>query len=319
MRCVFVTILVCLVAPAHPNDSMDKLGDKLAATLTNSVDHLGDKLAHSMDKLGDTLVERVSDRLADRAFKMQSPYSDKLDNTVHAKPGAANAMPSPARHTGFPVPSLKTPFLHAQVGGQVFDRHVQHGPKATVGRVNLRDLYNPVHTPAEAKALAGKGLGYHVRPLAPFTDVQPHLSPEGAAVDVRSAKQEDQLEHVFQFNPEAPEFHPGAFGYPSETAPQLPFKFSHTAESAPEAFKPAERFFKSSAERAWAFTHPKGFQSPPTMSPFHTESAILHDADMGPTMIPARAPPLDIDSVIDRDISSRRTAPGRRSRSVFSQ
>jgi hypothetical protein len=91
---------------------------------------------------------------------------------------------------------------------------------------------------------------------------------------------------------------PRAFKQTPETTPQRPFKLSPLA----------------------AEFVPRGFESPSEMSAVETKSAILGDTDRAPMMIPKRAPLLDIDSAIDRDISStlRRKAPGKTFRSEFS-
>eukprot|EP00746_Dinoflagellata_sp_MGD_P161497 gnl/MRDRNA2_/MRDRNA2_88669_c0_seq1.p1 gnl/MRDRNA2_/MRDRNA2_88669_c0~~gnl/MRDRNA2_/MRDRNA2_88669_c0_seq1.p1 ORF type:complete len:291 (+),score=62.27 gnl/MRDRNA2_/MRDRNA2_88669_c0_seq1:115-987(+) len=288
MFSVFVLILFSLVAQAHPDDSIDKLGDKLAFTLSKSVEKLGDTMAHSVDKLGDTLA----DKLADRVAMMQSPHPKDLDKTVHAKPVAKPR----AGHMGFPSQSLKSPSLHAPSAAA---RPLEYDSKATVGRVNLRDLYNPVHTAAEAKALAQAGLGYHVRSPAPFTGEHKMTWP-GQLPEFETAER-GAFYHKFRHLPgghsqrpfksyaEVPEFVPRAFKNTPETTPRRPFEFDPLA----------------------AEFVPKGFESPLEMSSGDTEHAMLTDADLAAVMMPTRAPALDIDSVIDKDIKSRRTRPGK--------
>jgi len=289
MHSVFVITLLSLVAQAHPNDSIDRLGDKLAFTLSKSVEKLADTMAHSVDNLGDTLADKLGDKLADRVFVMKSPHKGDLDSTVHAKPGAGPRV----GQTGFPSPSFsKTPSLRAPLAAT---RPLEYGSRATVGRVNLRDLYSPVHTAAEAKALAGAGLGYHVRRPAPVTGEHEMRLPEQSR-EYETAEQggdfdlpRGRFQHPFKFSPEAAEFVPRAFKHTPETPTQPPFNFSPFADEFA----------------------PKGVKSPLERSFVDTKPAILHDMDASPMMIPTGAPELDIDSVIDRDISSRKTTPGK--------
>lgn len=150
MRSFSVIVLFSLIAQAHPSGSFDKLSDKLADTLSMSVG----------DTFGDWLADRAM--MADRATKMQSSHPDDLDNTMHAKPKARPRARSGASHVSVP-----TPFLKPLLGTSIPARPLQDNPKAAVGTVDLynlynpvlskRELYNPVPSATEAKALSATG------------------------------------------------------------------------------------------------------------------------------------------------------------------
>lgn len=341
MRSVSITILLSLFPHAHPNDSIDKLGDKLTATLTKSLDKLSDTLANSVDKLGDTLADKLGDRLADRAFMMQSSHPEEFDDTVHAKPGAGPQ----AGHGGFPAPSLKSPVLRGPLATKPA-MPARQSPKASIGRVDLRDLYNPVHTAAESKALSGAGLGYHVRRPASFSKKEAvgiaGIVGQEARASAASGREEDMK---VQRKPQDDETAQGdeAF-YEPDMLPEHAFKFSPSAlDFAPRAFEspqkthPVDTHGNSDIDigtmkipevpKAWAFTHPefaalKKTLEVPAKSPFKfspdAREFVPRDFESSP-----KSPPVDIDTVvseIDKDISNslRRKAPPKHPRSWFS-